>query len=114
MSTDTRRGTSDQPAAMGAYPAVETHSTEPDLVHDGAANPTNAASLAARRALIEAITKRITQKRLTAAQAACVLHLTGPRVTKLLDAHIDEFTLDELVILLPALELTIQVVPEPT
>ena len=41
-------------------------------------------------------TKRITQKRLTAAQAACVLHLTGPRVTKLLDANIDEFTLDEL------------------
>jgi predicted XRE-type DNA-binding protein len=57
---------------------------------------------------------RITQQRLTAAQAAAVLHLTGPRVTKLLQANIDEFTLDELVKLLPALELTIQVVPGPT
>ena len=45
---------------------------------------------------------RITQQRLTAAQAAAVLHLTGPRVTKLLQANIDEFTLDELVKLLPA------------
>jgi hypothetical protein len=34
-------------------------------------------------------------------------------VTKLLQANIDEFTLDELVNLLPALELTIQVVPAP-
>jgi predicted XRE-type DNA-binding protein len=34
-------------------------------------------------------------------------------VTKLFQANIDEFTLDELVNLLPALELTIQVVPPP-
>jgi len=33
---------------------------------------------------------------LTAAQAASVLHLTGPKVTKPFDANIDEFTLDEL------------------
>ena len=71
----------------------------------------NAAVRSARRTLITAITRRITQQRLTAAQAAAVLHLTGPRVTKLLQANIDEFTLDELVNLLPALELTIQVVP---
>ena len=32
-------------------------------------------------------------------------------MTKLLQADIDEFTLDELVNLLPTLELTIQVVP---
>ncbi len=81
------------------------------MVDDITANPKSAAILAARRTLITAITKRITQKRLTAAQAACGLHLTGPRVTKLLDANIDEFTLDELVNLLPALELSIQVVP---
>jgi predicted XRE-type DNA-binding protein len=95
------------------YPAGETHNTEPNLIHESAANKNNAAILAARRTLITAITKRVNQKRLTAAQAASVLHLTGPKVTKLLDANIDEFTLDELVNLLPALELTIQVVPEP-
>lgn len=94
------------------YPAGKSHWAQPNLIEDIATNPNNAAILAARRTLITAITKRITQKRLTAAQAACVLHLTGPRVTKLLDANIDEFTLDELVNLLPALELTIQVVPE--
>ena len=32
---------------------------------------------------------------LTAAQAASVLHLTGPKVTKPFDANIDEFTVDE-------------------
>ena len=63
--------------------------------------------------MITAVTKRITQRRLTAAQAAAVLHLTGPRVTQLLQANLDEFTLEELVILLPALELNIHVVPAP-
>jgi len=67
----------------------------------------------ARIILITAIIRHITQQRLTAAQAAAVLHLTGPRVTRLLQANIDEFTLDELVSLLPALQLTIQVVPAP-
>ncbi|HWY00342.1 MAG TPA: XRE family transcriptional regulator [Mycobacterium sp.] len=67
----------------------------------------------ARQTLITAITRRITQQHLTAAQAAAVLHLTGPRATQLLQANIDEFTLDELVNLLPALDLIIQVVPAP-
>jgi predicted XRE-type DNA-binding protein len=67
----------------------------------------------ARIILITAIIRHITQQRLTAAQAAAVLHLTGPRVTRLLQANIDEFTLDELVNLLRALQLTIQVVPAP-
>jgi hypothetical protein len=35
-------------------------------------------------------------------------------VTQLLQANIDEFTLDDLVNLLPALQLTIQIVPAPT
>lgn len=73
----------------------------------------NAATRSARQTLLTAITRRITQLRLTAAQAAAVLHLTGPRATQLLQANIDEFTLDELVNLLPALQLTIQVVPAP-
>jgi len=34
-------------------------------------------------------------------------------VTQLLQANIDDFTLDELVNLLPALDLIIQVVPAP-
>jgi predicted XRE-type DNA-binding protein len=67
----------------------------------------------ARKMLITAITRHITQQRLTAAQAAAELHLTGPRVTQLLQANIDEFTLNELVTLLPALQLTIQVVLAP-
>jgi predicted XRE-type DNA-binding protein len=67
----------------------------------------------ARRMLITAITERIAQECLTAAQAAAALRLTGPRVTALLNGNIDEFTLDELINLLPALELTIEVVAEP-
>ena len=82
----------------------------PDAI---APNEDNPASWSARQTLITAITRRIADQRLTAAQAAVVLHLTGPRVTKLFQANIDEFTLDELVNLLPALELTIQVVPAP-
>jgi predicted XRE-type DNA-binding protein len=83
----------------------------PNEIDTTAENP---AIRSARQTLITAITKRITQQRLTAAQAAAVLHLTGPRVTKLLQANVDEFTLDELVELLPAIELTIQVVPRAT
>src|SRR6476620_11314758 len=73
----------------------------------------NSAIRSARRTLLTAIIRRITQQHLTAAQAAAVLHLTGPRVTQLLQANTDEFTLDELVNLLPALELSLQVVPAP-
>jgi predicted XRE-type DNA-binding protein len=80
---------------------------------DIAPNEDNPAIRSARHTLITAITRRITQQRLTAAQAAAVLHLTGPRVTQLLQANIDEFTLDELVNLLPALQLTIQIAPAP-
>jgi predicted XRE-type DNA-binding protein len=80
---------------------------------DSAPNKDNSAIRSARQTLITAINKHITQQRLTAAQAAAVLHLTGPRVTQLLHANLDEFTLDELVNLLPALQLTIHVVPAP-
>jgi predicted XRE-type DNA-binding protein len=93
-------------------PHIEPCSPTPCPPDDIAPNDDNPA-IRARQTLITAITRRITQQRLTAAQAAAVLHLTGPKVTKLLQANIDEFTLDELVNLLPALELTIQVVPAP-
>jgi predicted XRE-type DNA-binding protein len=94
-------------------PHIEPCSPTQCLPEDIAPNEHNPAIRSARQTLITAITRRITQQRLTAAQEAAVLHLTGPRVTKLLQANIDEFTLDELVNLLPALELTIQVVPRP-
>jgi predicted XRE-type DNA-binding protein len=83
------------------------------LPDDDASRQGDSATRSARRALITAITGRITQQRLTAAQAAALLHLTGPKVTKLLQANVDEFTLDELVNLLPPLELTIHVAPAP-
>jgi predicted XRE-type DNA-binding protein len=94
-------------------PHIAPCSPTPCLPDDSAPTEHTPAIRSARQTLITAITRRITQQRLTAAQAATVLHLTGPRVTKLLQANIDEFTLDELVNLLPALELTIQVVPAP-
>jgi predicted XRE-type DNA-binding protein len=94
-------------------PNFEPCSPAQCLPDDIAPNEDNPAIRSARQTLITAITGRITKQRLTAAQAAAVLHLTGPQVTKLLQANIDEFTLDELVNLLPALELTIQVVPAP-
>jgi predicted XRE-type DNA-binding protein len=93
------------------HPDGESHSTQTNLVDD-IAHPKNLAPLAARRTLITAITTRIKQQRLTAAQAASLLHLTGPTVTKLFNANIDDFTLDELINLVPALSLTIQVVAE--
>lgn len=88
-------------------------STSCRLPEDISPNEDNPAIRSARHSLITAITKRIAQQCLTAAQAAAVLHLTGPKVTKLLQADIDEFTLDELVDLLPALQLSLQVVPTP-
>ena len=91
-------------------PHLEPSNYLPDDVPPDEDNP---AIRSARQTLLTAITRRIAQQRLTAAQAAAVLHLTGPRVTQLLQANIDEFTLDELVNLLPALQLTIQVVPAP-
>lgn len=94
-------------------PNFEPCSPTKPLPDDSAPNEDNPAIRSARQTLITAIIRRITQQRLTAAQAAAVLHLTGPRVTQLLQANIDEFTLDELVNLLPTLELTIQVVPAP-
>jgi predicted XRE-type DNA-binding protein len=94
-------------------PHVKPCSPTTYLPDDSVPNADDPAIRSARRTLITAITRRISQQRLTAAQAAAVLHLTCPRVTQLLQANIDEFTLDELVNLLPALELTIQVVPTP-
>ena len=78
---------------------------------DSAANQDNPAIRLARHTLITAITRRITQQRLTPAQTAAILHLTGPKATKLLQADFDEFTLNELVSLLPTLQLTLQVIP---
>jgi predicted XRE-type DNA-binding protein len=94
-------------------PHIEPCSPTQCLPDDIAPNEHNPAIRSARQTLITAITRRITQQRLTAAQAAAIFHLTGPRVTQLLQANIDEFTLDELVNLLPALDLIIQVVPAP-
>jgi predicted XRE-type DNA-binding protein len=94
-------------------PDVEPSGPTTLLPDDDASLQKDSAARSARRALITAITGRIAQQRLTAAQAAALLHLTGPKVTKLLQANADEFTLDELVTLLPALELTIHVAPAP-
>lgn len=137
MSTDTS-GALDQPVMSATTPqsARETELCGAELRHQGATNNLDRsrvepcsttscppddvgpegiepATRAARRTVITAITTRIAHQRLTAAQAAAVLHLTGPRVTRLFNADIDEFTLDELINLLPALDLILQVVPAP-
>jgi predicted XRE-type DNA-binding protein len=92
-------------------PEVEPSGPTPVLLGGDASRQGDSATRSARGALVTAITGRITQQRLTAARAAALLHLTGPKVTKLLQGNVDEFTLDELVNLLPALELTLHVVP---
>jgi predicted XRE-type DNA-binding protein len=94
-------------------PHVEPCGPTKPLPDNSAPSEENPAIRSARQTLITAITRRITQQRLTAAQAAAIFHLTGPRVTQLLQANVDEFTLDELVNLLPALDLIIHVVPAP-
>jgi len=92
-------------------PEVEPSGPTTVLLDGDASLRDDSATRSARRALITAITGRITQQRLTAAQAAALLHLTGPKVTK--QGNVDEFTLDALVNLLPPVELTIHVVPAP-
>ncbi len=52
-----------------------------DVPDDVPPDVDNPAIRSARQTLLTAITRRITQRRLTAAQAAAVLHVTGPRVT---------------------------------
>ena len=111
--------------AANDFGAVQSAPDDPDRPHvkpcspttpvpdDSAPSQDDAAIRSARQALITAITRRITQQRLTAAHAAAALGLTGPKTTQLLRANIDEFTLDELVAMLPAVQLTIQVVPLP-
>jgi predicted XRE-type DNA-binding protein len=94
-------------------PHVEPCGPTKPLSDDSAPSEENPAIRSVRQTLITAIKRRITQQRLTAAQAAEVLHLTGPRVTQLLQANVDEFRLDELVNMLPALELIIHVLPAP-
>jgi predicted XRE-type DNA-binding protein len=94
-------------------PHIQPCSPTKPVTDDNAPNYDSSAIRSARQTLITAIIRRITQQRLTAAQAAARLHLTGPRVTQLLQANIEEFTLDELVNLLPALDLTIHIVPAP-
>src|SRR4029079_7068151 len=94
-------------------PHVEPCGPTKPLPEDRAPSQDTPAIRSARQTLITAITTRITPQHLTAAQAAAGPHLTGPRVTQLLQANIDEFTLDELVTLLPALDLILHVVPAP-
>ena len=63
----------------------------------GPDGPTNRARVHGRRSRqLSRMDKCQRRSGLTAAQAASVLHLTGPKVTKPFDANIDEFTLDEL------------------
>ncbi len=82
-------------------------------VNEGrAGNPHDVGVDSARRTLIDAITRSIGDKRLSAAQAALQLQLTGPRVTDLFYGYVDAFSVDELIDLLPRLGLSIQVVPE--
>jgi predicted XRE-type DNA-binding protein len=87
--------------------------TQSRLPDGSAPNEDSPAIRSARHTLITAITRCIEHKRLTEVQAAAVLRLTGRRVTQLVQANIEEFALDELVNLLPALDLILQVVPAP-
>jgi predicted XRE-type DNA-binding protein len=107
MGTDTKI---DQPGMTGANPNPPRDKVMRIATMTSEENP---AIRSVRQTLVTAIKRRITQQRLTAAQAAEILHLAGPRVTQLLQANVDEFRLDELVNLLPALELIIHVVPAP-
>lgn len=106
------------PLSPTAVQAAPDHLDREHVQQGGPSNPclddvTVTNNDAARHTLITAIVRRIAQLRLSAAQAAAVLRLTGPRVTRLFNVDIDEFTLEELVDLLPALNLTIEVVPLP-
>jgi predicted XRE-type DNA-binding protein len=109
MGTDAKIAV-DQPGMTGVNPKPPRDKVMRIATMTSEENP---AIRSVRQTLITAIKRRITQQRLTAAQAADILHLTGPRVTQLLQANVDEFRLDELVNLLPALELTIHVQPAP-
>ena len=83
----TRRPANDSRTVQSApnhldRPHFEPCSRTKPLPDDSAPSEDNPAIRSARQTLITAITRRITQQRLTAAQAAAVLHLTGPKVTQ--------------------------------
>jgi predicted XRE-type DNA-binding protein len=99
----------DPSEARRTYP----HRTDHGVDESRAPHPGSAGADTARRTLLSAITARLRDKHFSAAQAALVLHLTGPQATDLLDGYVDNFSLEELINLLPLLELTIEVVPEP-
>lgn len=103
----------DSPDDLSETPGTPPHRVDRGVDDVRGADPASAGVDTARRALISAITSRISEKRFSAAQAALILGLTGPQVTALLDGYVDTFSLDELINLLPALELTIEVVPQP-
>lgn len=108
-----RSGTADAPDDLSETARTQPHSLDRGVDEGREANPVSGGVDTARRTLISAITSRISDKHFSAAQAALILQLTGPRVTDLLDGYVDAFSLEELIDLLPALELTIEVVPEP-
>jgi predicted XRE-type DNA-binding protein len=111
-STSRFGGAADPPDELSETPGTQPRRLDRGVDEGRGANPAGAGVDTARRTLISAITSRISDKHFSAAQAALILQLTGPRVTDLLDGYVDTFSLDELVDLLPALELTLQVVPE--
>jgi predicted XRE-type DNA-binding protein len=110
-TTAARSPTSEDSVARAESSRAETHCAPTPLLAD-LAHSRNAAIAAARRTLMTAITGRLMQERLSPRRAAALLHLTEPRVSALMQADIDGFTLDELASLLPTLGLRLQVVSE--
>ena len=70
--------------------------------------PEQAQNLKARSALMIAITQHILREKLTQAQAAKLLRVTQPRVSDLMRGKIDLFSVDNLIELLYAAGLQVE------
>lgn len=81
------------------------------VFYDIANTSNEAANLTARSALMIAIEQRIHEYGWTQTEAAEILGVQQPRVSDLMNGKIDKFSLDALVNMLPAVELTFRVEP---
>ena|SRR5260370_25031576 len=68
-----------------------------------------ASNLKIRSRLMMQIAEKIREKRYSQNEAASILRVTQPRVSNLMNGHIDKFSIDELVNMLQALDITVEI-----
>jgi predicted XRE-type DNA-binding protein len=88
---------------------MKQHKTKPggDVFADLGFTPAEAENLRIRSAMMRALVSFIREKKLTQAQAANLLGVTQPRISDLVRGKIHLFSIDNLVVLLAAAGLRV-------